>query len=274
MKVVPYALGELGYWGQDLTANDLTRAYYQAGIRATLPMWAVDSEAESTLWNVHGLAHKVEFQAEYLHAQSSQSMDQLPLYDPLDDWQIEDFRRRFVVNTFGIPAVPPPGFRGPPPRFDERFYALRTDMEGWVTAPSMEIADNLDELRLGVHQRWQTKRGPADCPHIIDWIEFDTDFTIFPDATRDNFGSIARPVGLQLRLARGRPADGALRRHLRFLRPGAEDRNGGHVPDPAAARVIVRRLPPPGRPDRQPGTEHVVQLLDEPEVDQHDGRVD
>ena len=47
------------------------------------------------------------------------------------------------------------------------------------------------KLRLGVHQRWQTKRGPADNPHIIDWIEFDTDITFFPDPNRDNFGTVA-----------------------------------------------------------------------------------
>ena len=79
--------------------------------------------------------------------------------------------------------------QGPPTKFDERYYALRNDMEGWVTAPSMEIADDLDEVRLGIHQRWQTKRGPADNPHIIDWVEFDTDFTLFPNANRDNFGT-------------------------------------------------------------------------------------
>ncbi len=191
VKIVPYLLGELGYWGEDIYGQPLTRAYYQAGIRATLPMWAVDSEAESTLWNVHGLAHKVEFQAEYLHAQSNQSMTSLPLYDPLDDEQIEDFRRRFTVNTFGLPAVLPPFTQGPPTKFDERYYALRSDMEGWVTAPSMEIADDLDELRLGIHQRWQTKRGPADNCHITDWIEFDTDITFFPNPSRDNFGTDA-----------------------------------------------------------------------------------
>ncbi len=116
-------------------------------------------------------------------------MTEFPLYDPLDDQQIEDFRRRYVVNTFGFPPVLPPGTQSPPPQFDERFYAVRTDMQGWVTAPSMEIVSNLDELRLGVHERWQTKRGPAENPHIVDWIEFDTDFTFFPDANRDNFGS-------------------------------------------------------------------------------------
>jgi hypothetical protein len=191
LKIAPYALGEFGYWGEDLAGNDLTRWYYQAGIRATLPMWAVDSTVESELWNVHGLAHKVEFQAEYLHAQTDQSMTQFPLYDPLDDHDIQDFRRRFTVETFGFPAVLPPLTQGPPTKFDERYYALRNDMQGWVTAPSMEIADDLDELKLGIHQRWQTKRGPCDNPHIVDWIEFDTDITFFPDPSRDNFGTDA-----------------------------------------------------------------------------------
>ena len=74
---------------------------------------------------------------------------------------------------------------------DERFYALRAGMGDWVTAPSMEIAGDLEALRLGVHQRWQTKRGPPDDLHIIDWIEFNTDITFYPDASRDNFGESA-----------------------------------------------------------------------------------
>ncbi len=193
VKIIPYLLGELGYWGEGIDGQPLTRAYYQAGIRATLPMWAVDSTVKSDLWNIDGLAHKVEFQAEYLHAHANHNMTELPLYDPLDDEQIEDFRRRFTVNTYDYPVVPPPLTQAPsasaPTKFDERFYAVRTDMEGWVTAPSMEVADDLDELRLGIHQRWQTKRGPEDNPHIIDWIEFDTDITFFPNANRDNFGT-------------------------------------------------------------------------------------
>ena len=48
-------------------------------------------------------------------------------------------------------------------------------------------------LRCGVEQRWQTKRGPPDDRHIIDWITFDTHVTFFPDDTRDNFG---KPLGL------------------------------------------------------------------------------
>src|SRR6185295_1375106 len=43
--------------------------------------------------------------------------------------------------------------------------------------------------KLGLRQRWQTKRGPVGQQRIVDWITFNTDVTIFPDASRDNFGS-------------------------------------------------------------------------------------
>jgi hypothetical protein len=187
MKVVPYVLGELGHWGEDLAGNSLDRAYYQAGIRATLPMIYVDPTVESDLWNVHGLAHKVEFNFEFSQSESNRPMTDLPLYEQLNDNQIEAFERRLIVNTFGSPVVFP--FIADPPRpFDERFYALRSGMAGWVTAPSLEIADDLTVMRLGVDQRWQTKRGPPDDLHIIDWIELDTDIVIFPDPARDNPG--------------------------------------------------------------------------------------
>jgi uncharacterized protein YbdZ (MbtH family) len=193
MKIIPYFLGELGYWGEDLDRQAVNRAYYQAGIRADLPLWSVDPTVESSLWNLHGLAHKIDFQAEFWQSGSNVRMTTLPLYDPLDDNEIQDFRRRAVVETFGFPAVAPPGFAPPPPPrfFDERLYALRSDMGGWVTAPSMEIADDLTALRLAVDQRWQTKRGPSDDRHIIDWIVLDSEVTFFPDPSRDNFGSVA-----------------------------------------------------------------------------------
>jgi len=48
-------------------------------------------------------------------------------------------------------------------------------------------------MRLGLHQRWQTKRGLPGQRRIIDWVVFDTNLTVFPDETRDNFGKV---VGL------------------------------------------------------------------------------
>jgi len=182
VKFVPYALGELGHWGEDINGNDLQRAYYQAGLRATMPMWKIDPTVENWLLNVHGIAHKVVFDVECSLAESNQDMADLPLYDQIDDNSIEAYRRRLAFHTFGGPAPVPT-------RFDERFYALRTGMAGWVTAPGTEIADDLMAVRFGARQRWQTKRGAPGSRRVIDWIELDTHATWFPKADRDNYGN-------------------------------------------------------------------------------------
>jgi len=193
VKFVPYAMGEFGHWGEDLTGQSLDRLYGQVGMRASVPMWRVDPTVQSVLWNLNGLAHKVVFDAEFSFADANRNLTQLPLYEPLDDQDIEAFRRRFVPNTFPAPLGSIPPAPAIPLMFDERFYALRTGMAGWVTAPSSEIADDLMAFRLGMRNRWQTKRGAPGEERIVDWITFDTNVTLFPKADHDNFG---QTVGL------------------------------------------------------------------------------
>jgi len=196
IKVVPYALGEAAHWGQAQDGEPLDRLFWQAGVRASLPLWAVNPAFESELFNVHGLAHKIVFDAEFSYADANRDLEDLPLYDPLDDDSVEAFRRRFMTSTFGVPSlitVPPGPAPAPtliPPQFDERFYAVRTGLQNWVTSPSTEIADDLVAVRLGAKQRWQTKRGPPANRRIIDWMILDTNMTFFPDADRDNFGQL------------------------------------------------------------------------------------
>ena len=184
VKVVPYALGDATYWQEARDGNDLFRAYGQTGVRASLPMWRIDPSIRSVLWNVNGLAHKVSFDLDAFYADASQDLDELALYDPLDDDAQEHFRRRFAFDTFGIL----PG-GDTPLRYDERYFALRSGMQGNVTGASTEIADDLSAIKFGVSQRWQTKRGVPGREHIIDWITFDVQATLFPNANRDNFGS-------------------------------------------------------------------------------------
>lgn len=192
VKVVPYFLGEVAHWDEDLEHQDLNRAYGVAGIRASLPMWAVDPTIQSELFNVNGIAHKVVFT---IDANSSQATDgnadlfKLPLYDQLDDWSIQHFERRFAFNTFGNPVGDPlpTGMPGFPMQFDPRLYALRRGMDEWVTGPT-EIAGDQTVIRLDADERWQTKRGQPGDQHIIDWITLDTEVEVFPIA-KENFGS-------------------------------------------------------------------------------------
>jgi len=185
VKLAPYVLGEAAHWGEDLTGNDLQRLYGQAGIRASIPFWAANPAVESGLWNVHGLAHKVVFDTEFLVSDATQDVTDLPLYDAPDDNSILYFRRQIPTLTYGTGNTPA--------QFDERFYAIRDGAGGWVTSPSTEILDDLMAMRLNLRQRWQTKRGLPGQRRIVDWIVLDAGATWFPDDNRDNFGE---PFGL------------------------------------------------------------------------------
>ncbi|HEY6563587.1 MAG TPA: organic solvent tolerance protein OstA, partial [Pirellulaceae bacterium] len=188
VKVVPYVLGEAMHWGETLTGDEVTRLFGQAGVRASLPMWRIDPSVQNVFFNLNGLAHKVVFEAEFSYADADQNLDTFPLYDPLDDDSQEHFRRRFVDDTFGgLPNVD----NFVPIKFDERFFAFRSGMQSWVTAPSAEIVDDLMLLRLGARQRWQTKRGIPGRYRIVDWMTLDLGASLFPEADRDNFGSAA-----------------------------------------------------------------------------------
>ena len=190
VKMVPYALGELGHWGADLAGDDIQRAYGQLGVRASLPMWRANPHCHSKLLNLNGLAHKVVFDAEFAYAEANRDVTEFPLYDPLDDDAIEAFRRRFTTNTF-TGFVPAP--------FDERFYAVRTGLAGWVTSPATEVVDDLTVFRFGARQRWQTKRGTPGAQRIVDYIVFDTHASLFPKEDRDNFGELIGLVDYDLR---------------------------------------------------------------------------
>lgn len=179
LKIVPYALGEAGHWGEAINGEPIDRLYGQAGVRGSIPFWTATSDIESSLFNVHGIAHKVVFDVDAYIADANEDLGDFPLYDQLDDNAQEHFRRRLLFNTFGGVL---------PPQFDERFYALRSGMASAVTAPSFEIADDLAAVRGGIRQRWQTKRGLPGQRRIIDWIVLDTNAVYFPDAERDNFG--------------------------------------------------------------------------------------
>jgi hypothetical protein len=138
------------------------------------------------------LAHKVELDAEFFWADADQNLERFPLYDPLDDDSTEHFRRRFENNLYG-------GLANLPLEYYATNYAFRAGMQDWITAPSAEIADDLAVARVGLHQRWQTKRGRPGQERIVDWVVLDIDGSFFPKKDRDNFGQSAGMVTYDLR---------------------------------------------------------------------------
>lgn len=182
-KVTPYALGDVTYQGQDINGDDLLRGYAQGGIRGSLMAWSVNRAAQSQLLNINGIAHKVTLYGDLYYADSSQDLSRMAIYNKINDDSQEAFQRRFKFNTYGLPAGTPV-----PNAVDPRYYAFRTNQQGWVTSPVGEIADDVAAANLQLRQTWQTKRGGPGNEKIIDWIKFDVGGTVFPDADRDNFG--------------------------------------------------------------------------------------
>ncbi len=191
LKVAPFVSGEVAYFGEDAAGDQRTRLLGQAGVRGTLPMWRLYPTVQSSLLNIRGLAHKLEWEGEFFYADSDTDLDDLPLYDPLDDDAQEQFRRRFSFNNFGGPPLPA--------RFDPRTYALRQGLQRYVTSPSTPIADDLMQARLGLNQRWQTKRGLRGRERIVDLARFDVDMLLFPKEDRDNFGETLGPATYDFR---------------------------------------------------------------------------
>ncbi len=174
VKLVPYFLGEVSYWREVLNdQKEVTRAYGQAGVRASLPIWKANPTVHNMLLNLNGMAHKITLESDFYWADASEDLGLFPLYDPVDDDSQEDFRRRMFPR---------------PPEYDERNFLFRSNVQGWVTAPTTEVVEDVMAVRTGIHQRWQTKRGMPGQQRVVDWISFDVDATIFPNRDRDNFG--------------------------------------------------------------------------------------
>ncbi|TWU11020.1 hypothetical protein Poly21_49270 [Allorhodopirellula heiligendammensis] len=184
-KFVPFAIGEAAQYGEDINGDSLTRLWGGGGLRVNLPLSRVDQTIQSSLLNVRGLAHKIDFSAEYFYADSNTNYDELPYYDPLDDHTQEQFRRSFIYTTFGGSL---------PTQFDPRSYALRQGIQRNVTSPSDTVVDDVSQLRLGMNHRFQTKRGLPGRERIVDLFRFDMQTILMPQADRDNFGETVGPT--------------------------------------------------------------------------------
>ena len=185
VRIAPFAIGEAAAYGEGVDGESVSRFWGGGGVRGNLPFSRIDPTITSALLNVNGLAHKVNLSAEYFYADSDTDLDELPLYDPLDDNAQEQFRRFFSLRRFG---------GGLPDRLDPRTMAFRRGAQRYVAGPSDTIVDDLQQVRLGFDNRFQTKRGLPGRQRIVDLFEIDFETILFPEAERDNFGETVGPT--------------------------------------------------------------------------------
>ncbi|MGE3820508.1 MAG: hypothetical protein AB7I30_13935 [Isosphaeraceae bacterium] len=178
LRVTPYVQGQAVGWSNQIDGNSIGRLWGAAGVRASAMAWRAFPEAQSELLNVHGLNHKVNFFADYRNAWSNEDLNSIGVQDDLDDNTYEFVRRYFALTNYAGGLLPD--------QYDPRFLTLRRGISP-ITGTT-DVQASLNSLRLGLHQRLQTKRGPEGKRRIVDWMTFDLDTTYFPQPSRDNFG--------------------------------------------------------------------------------------
>ena len=182
VRVTPYLQGQAVGWNNQINDHAVGRLWGAVGARADVTFWKVYPDAESELLNVHGLNHKIDLVADFRDAYSNVNLNSIGVQDDLDDNAYEYTRRYFALVNYGGGVLPA--------QYDPRFLMLRRAISP-ITGTT-DIQATVETLKLGIHQRLQTKRGQEGRRHINDYMVFDVDTTFFPNAARDNFG---KPFG-------------------------------------------------------------------------------
>lgn len=178
LRVVPYAQGQLIGWDNQLDYNALGRAWGGAGARVNVMAYRYFHNVNSEVWNVHGLAHKVNFDVDYRTAYSNVPLGRIGIQDDLDDNTYEFVRRYFAMSQYVGGLLPL--------QYDPRLLTLRRALNPIVFGPDIEAS--MQTVKLAVHNRLQTKRGPEGKRRIIDYMILDLQSIYYPNAKRDNFG--------------------------------------------------------------------------------------
>ena len=180
-KVVPYVKGALIEYTHDLDGDETARAWGAIGARASLPLTHLYADAQSELFNVNGLNHKMVFTGNYLYARANEPHTRLPQLDRLNDDATESMLREFKPQQpFYNPGA---GVAlATSPLFDPQQYAIRR-----LVMNRLDTLDDIQVAELDLRQRLQTKRGYPGAEHIVDWMTLNTSVSIFPD-TKQNFG--------------------------------------------------------------------------------------
>lgn len=182
MRLVPYAQGQVMGWTNQLDNQSQGRAWGAGGLRANMMAWRTFNDADSELLNIHGLAHKVNFNVDFRTAYSTVGLEQLGIQDQYDDDTYELTRRYFALTNYVGGLLPQ--------QYDPRFLMLRRAVDPVVFTPDLQ--SDLMTVKFGLHQRLQTKRGPEGRRRIVDYMILDLQTIYYPNASRDNFG---KPFG-------------------------------------------------------------------------------
>ncbi len=184
-KVVPYVVGDLTYYSEDINGGQAGRAYGGAGLTASVPFSKLYPDIQSDLFNLNGIYHKIVLSGNFYDAQSSLPHGQLPQLDRLND-DVTDFTlRNMHQQDPNLIPYPNGQLLAYGPFWDPQNYAMRRLLD-----TAVDTLDSVESFTVDLRERWQTKRGFPGSDHVVDWMTLDVSTTLFPDEHRDNFGHL------------------------------------------------------------------------------------
>ncbi len=182
IRVAPYLKGDIAYYSEDVNSESRGRLYGGGGVRWSMPLSKIYPDVSSELFNLNQLYHKVVFTGNYFNGYASSSVNNFPQMDRLNDdasdQALRDFRPYAPIYNPGNAA-----FLTTSPLFNPQSYAIRRLVDNRA-----DTLDTIDVVQLGINQRWQTKRGFPGSEHVVDYMTFNVNMSIFPHSNRDNFG--------------------------------------------------------------------------------------
>lgn len=181
-RVVPYGVLDLTHYTRDLTGDSESRLYGGGGVRGSIPFSRLFPDAQSDLFNVNGINHKLVLGGNYYLARTGTPYSQLPQLDRLHDDATDQAMRDVYPAQIGLnPANA--ALLTTSPLYNPQVYAIRR-----LVANRLDTLDDIDVLQADLRQRWQTKRGYPGQQHVVDWMTLDVSASWFPNKQRDNFG--------------------------------------------------------------------------------------
>jgi hypothetical protein len=184
VKFVPYATADVAEYSQDINGDEVGRVWGGGGLTASIPFTHLYEGAQSELFNVNGINHKIVVSADYFYSASNEPHTLFPQLDRLND-DASDQSVRDIRPLY--PFLLPPNvanalqFSG---LYDPQVVAQRLGVDNKI-----DTLDGIQELTLDIRQRWQTKRGYPGAQHIVDFMTLDVSVTFFPEAKHEGFDS-------------------------------------------------------------------------------------
>ncbi len=186
VKVAPYVMLDTAYYSRDLYGQDVGRVWGAAGFRGSMPLTRLYRDAQSELFNVNGINHKIILGFNAFLARTNVPYQDLPQLDRLND-DATDMALRDIRPDYPT-LYPGSALNLLSPKFQPQNYALRQLVQTNIAGP-VDTLGSIDVIQADIRQRWQTKRGYPGMEHIIDWMSLDLFASFYPRKDTDNFGS-------------------------------------------------------------------------------------